>query len=206
MTTPTFPTDIKDFGTDAINGEYILASHLNDLRAEITAIEQSLGANLANTLSGTAFPSKGAILAGSAPSTFTSLAVGTNGQVLSADAGAVTGLVWVTPVDPYAPRVTSLASSATPSPSIGNTDQVNITALATDATFAAPTGSPVDGQKLILRVKDNGTSRSLTWNGVYRAIGSALPSATSPGKTLYIGLIYNAADSRWDCVAQAQET
>ena len=77
-----------------------------------------------------------------------------------------------------------------------------LTALAVADAFAAPTGTPTDGQHLIIRIKDNGTARALTWNSIYRA-GSdvALPSTTVLGKTLYLGFIYNAADSKWDLLA-----
>jgi hypothetical protein len=103
------------------------------------------------------------------------------------------------------PRIVSAASSATPTPNADTTDEFVLTALAAAAAFAAPTGTPADGQRLILRMKDNGTARALTWNAIYRAIGSALPTTTVLSKTMYVGLIYNAADTKWDCVSTAQE-
>lgn len=103
------------------------------------------------------------------------------------------------------PRIGTTTSSATPTPSADSHDQYNVTALAEAATFGAPTGTPTDGQKLILRVKDNGTARALAWNAIYRAMGTALPTTTVLNKTLYLGLIYNAADTKWDLVASAQE-
>jgi len=69
----------------------------------------------------------------------------------------------------------------------------------------APTGTPTNGQKLIIRVKDNGTARSLAWNAIYRALGVTLPTTTVLSKTLYLGAIYNSADSKWDVVAVAQQ-
>jgi len=102
-------------------------------------------------------------------------------------------------------RVFSEASNATPTPAGDSYDQHVITALAAAAAFAAPTGTPTDGQKLIIRIKDNGTARALTYNAIYRAMGTPLPTSTVPGKTLYQGLIYNAADAKWDHVASAQE-
>ena len=205
MTSATFPSSIITFGSDAIDGEYILAGHINELRAEVTAIEQSLGANLANTLSAAAFPAKGAIIAGSAAAAFSSLAVGQPNQLLRADPSSSTGLAWVTPAEAFAPRTASLTSGASITPNITTTDQLNITALAVDAVFAAPSGSAVDGQKLIIRVKDNGTTRALSWNSLYRAFASALPASTTTGKTLYVGFIFNGTDTRWDCIAQAVE-
>ena len=103
------------------------------------------------------------------------------------------------------PRIGTTASSATPTPSANTDDQYNVTALAAGATFAAPSGTPTDGQKLTLRIKDNGTARTLAFNAIYRAIGVTLPTTTVISKTIYIGCIYNAADTKWDVVSVAQE-
>lgn len=100
-------------------------------------------------------------------------------------------------------RVTSEASNATPTPNADTTDVHIITALAAGATFAAPTGTPTQGQQLIIRVKDNGTARALGWNAIYRASSDlALPTTTVLSKTLYCGFIYNATDSKWDLLAK----
>lgn len=102
-------------------------------------------------------------------------------------------------------RVNSTASSATPTPNAGTDDMYVLTALAAAATFGAPTGTPTDGQPLVIRIKDNGTARALTWNAIYRAVGTALPTTTVISKTLYLGFKYNAADTKWDCLAVSQE-
>jgi hypothetical protein len=106
------------------------------------------------------------------------------------------------------PRIGTVASSATITPTGDDSDQYNVTALATAATIAAPSGTPTNGQKLILRIKDNGTARALTWttsSGAYRAIGPTLPTTTVINKTVYVGCIYNEADTFWDVVAVAQQ-
>jgi hypothetical protein len=103
------------------------------------------------------------------------------------------------------PRVTSIASSATPTPDADTTDLYVITALATGATLGAPTGTLVQGQKLTIRIKDNGGAQSLAYNAVYRAFGSALPTTTTASKTLYLGCIYNSTDSVWDVVAVTEQ-
>lgn len=83
--------------------------------------------------------------------------------------------------------------------------QYNVTALAVDATVSAPSGSPVNGSKLLLRIKDDGSARNLSWNAIYRGVGVTIPAATTAGKTMYIGLTYNSADSKWDMVAVSVE-
>ncbi len=103
----------------------------------------------------------------------------------------------------WAKRVTSEASNATPTPNADTTDVHVITALAAGATFGAPTGTPTHGQQLIIRVKDNGTARSLGWNAAYRASTDlALPTTTVLGKTIYLGFMYNATDAKWDLLAK----
>ncbi len=99
------------------------------------------------------------------------------------------------------PRVNTIASSATPTPAGDTTDIFTVTALGAAATFAAPTGTPVNGQKLIIRIKDDGTARALTYNAIYREGDVALPTTTILGKTLYLGFMYNSADTKWDLLA-----
>jgi hypothetical protein len=104
-----------------------------------------------------------------------------------------------------APRVTSTASSGTPTPDADTTDIYILTALAAGATFGAPTGTPVQGQALVIRIKDNGTARALAFNAIYRAVGATLPTTTVISKTMYLGLIYNSTDTKWDVVAVREE-
>lgn len=100
------------------------------------------------------------------------------------------------------PRVNTEASSSTSTPTGDSSDAWTITALAAADTIAAPTGSPTNMQKLIIRIKDNGTARALSWNGIYRASSDlALPTTTILGKTMYCGFIYNSADSKWDLLS-----
>lgn len=99
------------------------------------------------------------------------------------------------------PRVSSTASASSVTPDISAYDVYAFTALAANLTINAPTGSPADGEKITLRILDNGTSRTLTWNGTYTAIGVTLPTSTTANKTVYIGCVYNAANTRWDVIA-----
>jgi hypothetical protein len=101
------------------------------------------------------------------------------------------------------PRIQSITSAATITPTSDTADQYEVTALAVAATIAAPTGTPGDGQKLILRISDSGSSQTLSWNAAYYALGITLPTATTAGKTTYVGLVYNLANTRWDAIALA---
>lgn len=101
------------------------------------------------------------------------------------------------------PRVSTTTSTATLTPDISSYDQYNLTAQAAALLVAAPTGSPQDGNKLVLRIIDNGTARAITWNATYTPIGFTLPTTTVVNKMLYVGCIYNAANTRWDAIALA---
>jgi len=100
----------------------------------------------------------------------------------------------------YNPRVVSTASTATLSPDISAYDQYDLTAQAVALTIAAPVGTPVDGNKIIFRILDNGTAQTLSWNATYTPIGVFLPTMTTQSKMLYVGCIYNATNTRWDVV------
>jgi len=99
------------------------------------------------------------------------------------------------------PRVTSAASASSLTPSVATADVYAYTALAAGLTINAPTGTPVDGDKLIFRLLDNGTPQTLTWNATFTVIGVTLPTTTTASKTTYVGCIYNANNTRWDVIA-----
>jgi hypothetical protein len=101
-------------------------------------------------------------------------------------------------------RVTATTSTASAAINVDNTDLYELTALAA-ATTITITGTPKNGQKLVIRIKDNGTARGITWNSVFRAVGITLPTTTVISKWVYIGCIYNSNDTKWDAVALAQE-
>lgn len=108
------------------------------------------------------------------------------------------------------PRVASAASAASVTPDFSSYDIYVYTALAVNLTIN-PTvgGTPVNGDKLIFRIKDNGTSRTLSWTvsgtNSYRAVGITLPAATTVSKITYVGCIYNADESFWDVIAVATQ-
>ena len=96
------------------------------------------------------------------------------------------------------PRVQSVTSAATVTPNANSDDLVDITAQAVALTLAAPSGTPVNGQVIEIRIKDNGVVRAITWNAIYRAFGLALPTSTTAGKTIYASCVYNSAAVKWD--------
>jgi hypothetical protein len=113
--------------------------------------------------------------------------------------GALTSANWTTfnGKAEYAPRVQSVTSSATVTPTSTN-DLVKITAQAAGLTIANPTGTMSEGQAMIIRIKDDGTARTIAFGTNYRAIGVTLPTTTTISKTIYIGLVWNDTDTKFD--------
>lgn len=98
----------------------------------------------------------------------------------------------------------STTSTSTLTPS-ATKDLYIITAQAATLTIAEPTGTPIEGQSLIFRIKDNGTARTLSWNAVYRAVGVTIPTATVANKIIYVGAIWNSTESKWDVIAVSKQ-
>lgn len=105
---------------------------------------------------------------------------------------------------PIIPRLQNVTSSATVTPTSLN-DLVTITAQAVGLTIANPTGTMTEGQALMIRIKDNGTARSIAFGTNYRALGITLPTTTVISKTMYLGLIWNNTDTKFDVVGLNQE-
>lgn len=105
------------------------------------------------------------------------------------------------------PRTNTTASSATPAINTDTTDIFTITALATAITSmtSSLSGTPVNGQSLIVRIKDDGTARAISWGASFASRGATLPTTTVLGKYTYVKFIYNSTATVWDCVAVSQE-
>jgi hypothetical protein len=106
------------------------------------------------------------------------------------------------------PRIVTAVSYTTDtgtSLDVSTCDVFQVTAQAGPLKFNNPGGTPVAGQKLIIRIKDNGTARALTYDTQFRAIGNSLPTTTVLGKTLYMEFIFNLTDTKWDLIDVNQE-
>lgn len=102
------------------------------------------------------------------------------------------------------PAVQSITSASTVTPTFSD-DQVEVTALAANLTLANPTGTAIPALGIVIRIKDNGTPRTITYGSQYRALGVTLPTTTISSKTLYLGMVWNSADSKWDVLMVGQE-
>jgi hypothetical protein len=107
--------------------------------------------------------------------------------------------------------ISAITSSATPTPIIqARNNMFIITALAAAAEFAAPTyagyPAPIDGDSLLIRVKDDGTARALTYNAIFtETYSSALPDTTTANKTLILFFIYNSVSADWELLYTDEE-
>lgn len=163
--------------------------------------------------SGTLTNATGLPVAGITASTSTALGVGSIELGAASDttiARVSAGIISVEGVrvqttTPLIVATTSYTTDTGTSLNMDNLDIFVITAQAGALLFNSPGGTLVQGRSLIIRIKDNGTARALTWNSVFRAMGTALPSTTVLSKTLYLGFFYNSTDTKWDLVASAQE-
>lgn len=95
---------------------------------------------------------------------------------------------------------TSAASHTMTGGSLRN--RLKVTAQAAAVTFNAPSGTPVDGNMLLIQYKDNGTSRAITWNSIFDGYK---PTATVAGKWTIIVGIYNSTISKYQTSLAFQE-
>ena len=99
----------------------------------------------------------------------------------------------------YIPRIQNVSSALNVTPT-GSDDLVIITAQAAALNLVNPSGGWSEGQPLMIRIKDNGTARAISFDTNYRAIGVTLPTTTTVSKTTYLGIIYNSVDGKWDVI------
>lgn len=102
------------------------------------------------------------------------------------------------------PRVSTTTSSATPTINTDNVDVYGLTAQTADITSFTTnlSGTPTDGQTL--RIYIVGTAaRAITWGASFEASTVSLPTTTVSTNRLDVGFLWNAATSKWRCVAVA---
>jgi hypothetical protein len=91
------------------------------------------------------------------------------------------------------PRTSSSASGDI-TPDLSSANIYQRTAQSAAITINAPTGTPVLGEVVVLMIKDNGTSRAITWNATYKPMAAALPTATTISKRLLVTAQYDGTD------------
>jgi hypothetical protein len=104
------------------------------------------------------------------------------------------------------PRQVAMADAVAITPT-SDTADINTfvsTQIAGTLTVNAPSGTPTDGQKLTLRLKST-NAQTYSFNATYAFSTSVTaPTTLAAGKTDYIGLMWNATNTKWDVVAVDQ--
>lgn len=207
-TTITVPQFTIDSTTDASNRNATYTGILfdsNDVRRDAFFSAYKIPHNFGSTVGWSAIHAYNSSIKSILPYAYPN-----TDQVASIVSGLTTSMVTLTGAQTLTnkridPRVGTTATSATPTPVGDSNDLYAVTALAAAAELQAPSGTPVNGQGILIRIKDDGTPRALTYNAIYRAIGVTLPTTTAASKTIYLGCVYNSADSKWDVVGVAEE-
>lgn len=203
---PGFTTTATTGGTTTLTIastqlQVFTGSSTQTLTLPTTSVAQGVQYTIVNQSSGTV------TVQSSGANTVATLGGGSSAQFTAAVATPTTSAHWIAQTFGSAvilPRVTTITSSATPTFSTDATDMLVITALATAVTSmtSGMTGTAVNGQRLMVRIKDNGTPQSITWGANFISSGiAALPTTTVAAKTHHIGFIYDSVAAKWVCMA-----
>jgi hypothetical protein len=198
-------------GTGVNNAGRTLTINSNSGTIAFSAASKTLTVAKSLTLDGTdgttmTFPSTSATIARTdAAQTFTGTQTFSSAPAISSisNTGTLTLPTVTSTIMGY--KEASISSNATWSPDgDARENYYDITAQAAAVTtINAPSGTPANHNTLLIRVKDNGTARSISgWNAIYRAgTNLSLPTTTTISKTMYIKFIYNSTDSKWDLIS-----
>ena len=101
-------------------------------------------------------------------------------------------------------RVSTTTSSATPTINTDTVDMYGLTAQAVNITSFSTnlSGTPTDGQKLWIYIVGT-AARTIAWGTSFEASTVALPTTTVTTARLDVGFVWNAATTKWRCVAVA---
>jgi hypothetical protein len=215
VTSPTAKLEVYD----ATTSEFRVASFTNGFQIYTNSDGTTLGTYTnaplvmrTNSAERMRITSAGGVSFGSSGTAY-----GTTGQVLTSQGDATP--TWTDVVTPTGtqtltnkrinPRAVAAGStSGNLTPNGDTTDVFNAFGLTGAITLLTPSGTPVDGQRLMLRFEDNGTGRAITWttsSGAFRAVGVTLPTTTVASKVTYVGCVYNSTDVFWDVIAVATQ-
>lgn len=96
-------------------------------------------------------------------------------------------------------RINSINGTTSPqTPTADSQDIWAMMAMSINMTINDPSGTPVNGQLLHFRLRDNGTSRTLTWGSIYNG---PMPDRTVAGKLMHLTYRYSTTDVKWNLIS-----
>lgn len=158
----------------------------------------TLGSALAVGSGGTGATTLTGVVIGNGTSAFTSKTNPTGAFIGDTDTQTLTNKT-------ITPRVVSIADATSVTINADTTDiatQANTQAVGT-LTINAPTGTPVNGQKIIFRLQSTNV-QTFSWNAIFAgSTDLSLPTAsTGTSKYDYMGFIYNSTATKWQILAK----
>lgn len=155
---------------------------------------------VANGGTGAATLTANNVLLGNGTSAVQFVAPGASGNALVSN-----GTTWTSGSVSNLPRVVVIADATSITMNADTTDmatQANTQAAGT-LTVNAPTGTPSNGQKLMLRLRSTNV-QTFSWNAIFQGGLSPLPTSSSgSSKYDYYGFIYNSTATKWQMVGSA---
>lgn len=104
------------------------------------------------------------------------------------------------------PRVSNATTTATLTPNINSYNHYYLTAQASALTIANPTGTPNNGDIIIIEIKDNATARAITYGTAYTNIsGLDALTTTTISKWSVLGIRYNSTAAKWQILSISTE-
>lgn len=198
LTSASIGSTVQAYDADLTSWAGIAPASKQDTLVSATNIKTINGSTLLGSgdlaVSGMVYPGAGiAVSTGSAWST--SLTAPSGNLVGDTDVDTLTN-------KRITPRVTTTTSTATPSINTDTTDMYGLTALAVNITSVTVTGTPTNGQKLWIYIVGT-AARTIAWGASFESSTVVLPSTTVSTNRLDVGFVWNAATSKWRCVAAA---
>jgi hypothetical protein len=140
------------------------------------------------------------VVLGNGTSAVQFVAPGTAGNALVSN-----GTTWTSAVVSNLPRVVVIADATSITMNADTTDmatQAN-TQTAGTLTVNAPSGTPTNGQKIMLRLRSTNV-QTFSWNAIFQGGTTPLPTTSSgSSKYDYYGFIYNGTATKWQIVGSA---
>jgi hypothetical protein len=191
-------------GVSVPNGKktivYNNATDVGDAISYLSSLTLGSALPVASGGTGAATLTTNNVILGNGTSAVQFVAPGASGNALVSN-----GTTWASGSISNLPRVVVIADATSITMNADTTDmatQANTQAVGT-LTVNAPTGTPSNGQKIMLRLRSTNV-QTFSWNAIFQGGTTALPTTSSgSSKYDYYGFIYNSTATKWQIVGTA---